>query len=312
MTMARPGFPDNRRFAFTIFDDTDESTLENVAPVYRLLADLGFRTTKSVWPLPSVPGARVGGTALDCRPYLDLVRGLQGQGFEIALHNVRNHDAPRAMVEEGFARFHALLGHYPRLHANHSQNRENIYWGAARLGTALVRSAYSVATRFARDHYFQGHVAGSPYFWGDLCQQHIRYVRNFTFNEINLDRINPTMPYRDPSKPYVNYWFSACDGTDVETFCSLLTEANQDRLEAEGGVCIVYTHFGKGFCRDGRLDPRFEGLMRRLAGKPGWFVPVTELLDHLRVTRNPGAIPRAELGRMERRWLYYKLRVGTT
>ena len=27
----------------------------------------------------------------------------------------------------------------------------------------------------------------------------------------------------------------------------MLTEAAQDRLEAEGGACIMYTHFGHGF-----------------------------------------------------------------
>jgi hypothetical protein len=54
-------FPNNKKFAFTILDDTDLSTAENVGPVYRLLAELGMRTTKSVWPLASVRGGRQGG-----------------------------------------------------------------------------------------------------------------------------------------------------------------------------------------------------------------------------------------------------------
>ena len=41
--------PEGKRFVFTIFDDTDSATLENVRGVYALLADLGFRTTKSCW-----------------------------------------------------------------------------------------------------------------------------------------------------------------------------------------------------------------------------------------------------------------------
>jgi hypothetical protein len=32
--------PNNKKFAFTILDDTDLSTVENVSPVYRLLAEL--------------------------------------------------------------------------------------------------------------------------------------------------------------------------------------------------------------------------------------------------------------------------------
>ena len=44
-------FPDGKRFAFTIFDDTDVGTLESLRPIYDLLAQLGLRTTKTVWPL---------------------------------------------------------------------------------------------------------------------------------------------------------------------------------------------------------------------------------------------------------------------
>ena len=61
-----------------------------------------------------------------------------------------------------------------------------------------------------------------------------------------------------------------------------LSEENQDRLEEEGGVCIMYAHFAFGFCEDGRVNPRFEALMRRLVKKNGWFVPVHQVLDHLR------------------------------
>ena len=34
-------WPDGKRFAFTVFDDTDRATLDNVREVYALLADLG-------------------------------------------------------------------------------------------------------------------------------------------------------------------------------------------------------------------------------------------------------------------------------
>ena len=50
-------WPHGKRFAFTVFDDTDSATLENVSPVYALLRDLGFRTTKSVGRSPVI-GAR--------------------------------------------------------------------------------------------------------------------------------------------------------------------------------------------------------------------------------------------------------------
>ena len=44
-------FPQGKRFAFTIVDDTDVATVANVKPLYDLLHELGFRTTKTVWPL---------------------------------------------------------------------------------------------------------------------------------------------------------------------------------------------------------------------------------------------------------------------
>ena len=305
-------FPDNKRFAFSVFDDTDRSTVENVEPVYRLLTRLGIRTTKSVWPLPKAAGARLDGSTLEDKDYLDFVLWLQNEGFEIGLHNVRNYNATRDIVYQGLEQFHHLLGTSPRIHCNHDTNRENLYWGASRFETSTIRMAYNLATRFGHRNYFEGHVESSPYFWGDICKKRISYVRNFVFDEINLDRINPTLPYYDSSKPFVNFWFSSTDGATVQSFCKMLCEANQDRLEVEGGVCIMYTHFAAGFCRNGELYPAFERLMQRLAKKNGWFVPVATLLDHLQSTRKISDIPKRELAQMEQSWFFSKIRKGTT
>ena len=46
-------WPDGKLFAFSIIDDTDLSTLENVRPVYDYISELGLRTTKTVWMLPT-------------------------------------------------------------------------------------------------------------------------------------------------------------------------------------------------------------------------------------------------------------------
>jgi hypothetical protein len=83
-------FPDHCRFAFTIVDDTDNCTLDNIGPVYRLLAELGFRTTKTVWSLPNVPGGSFGGCTLQDPAYRMFIRKLSEQEFEIGMHNVRN------------------------------------------------------------------------------------------------------------------------------------------------------------------------------------------------------------------------------
>src|SRR5205807_9115221 len=151
-------FPGGRRFAVAICDDTDLATVANVAPMYRLLGELGVRSTKTVWPLAAVPGARIDGSTLEEPAYLEFVRSLDADGFEIALHNVRNHDAPRETVRLGLDRFRDCFGSYPRTHCNHSMNRENIYWGTERVTGGLRSGFYDVATRFRRRRYFQGGV----------------------------------------------------------------------------------------------------------------------------------------------------------
>jgi hypothetical protein len=101
----------------------------------------------------------------------------------------------------------------------------------------------------------------------------------------------------------VHSWFSSSDGADVTKFCDLISEANQDRLESEGGICIVYAHFACGFAAAGEVDARAKFLLRRLARKNGWFVPVSTLLDHLANTRGVRPINTRELRRMELHWL---------
>ncbi|MCJ7777683.1 MAG: hypothetical protein MUP16_05150, partial [Sedimentisphaerales bacterium] len=61
----RISWPNGKDFAFTVFDDTDLATLENVREVYSLLADYGFRTTKLVWPTCGDKKPRGGGATCD-------------------------------------------------------------------------------------------------------------------------------------------------------------------------------------------------------------------------------------------------------
>ena len=42
-------WPNNKQFAFTIFDDTDRANLKDNQLVYQCLNELNFKTTKSVW-----------------------------------------------------------------------------------------------------------------------------------------------------------------------------------------------------------------------------------------------------------------------
>lgn len=305
-------YPQNASFAFTIFDDTDWGTVTNLEPVYRFLESIGLRTTKSVWPLASDPNAPIGGCSLQERDYLHFVRSLRdNSGFEIALHNVRNSHSERSIVESGLNEYQELMGELPQIHCNHASNRDNIYWGSDRLSSMLCRFAYKTAT-FGKDRRFEGANEASPFFWGDLLQKNIPYVRNLVFPTINLLRVNPTLPYQDPTKPFVSHWFSSSEGANVQSFCDMISEENQDLLEAENGVCIMYTHFADGFVEAGQLNEQFRRQMRRLSAKNGWFVPVGELLDYLRGRREDCTISKKELRTMELAWLKFKLLRGSS
>lgn len=304
-------FPEEKRFALTIFDDTDCATVENVKPIYELLLELNIITTKSVWVFPTNDMTNPyyhSQTLLDPE-YLELIKWLHKCGFEIAFHNASMDSSVRDVTIAAFERFKALLGFYPRVHANHVDNRENLYWGDARLDMPLLR----FFMKFKRPgSYFSGHRPESPFFWGDVCRQHIVYVRNFVFREINLLRINPTMPYKDPNRPYVNYWFSSSEGGDVDSFNHLLSSKNQGKLEREGGVCIVYTHFANRFAECGKVNPKTRALLVELSKRSGWFVPVFTLLDYLRTQQRRETRSWAERISMEMRWALTKLIYGTS
>ena len=268
-------FPANKRFAFSILDDTDDATLKNVKPVYDALREYGLRTTKTVWPLDCPEGSQIffAADTLQNKPYLDFVHELADDGFEVAFHGATMEPSRRDRTIRALEFLKGEFGYYPRLFCNHGHNRENLYWGHKRFQTAILRHLSRLARR-EPSQFFTGDVEGSDYFWGDLCKERITYVRNFTFNRINLLTVDPGMPYRLPQTPFVNYWFSSADAPDVDAFNRLLTVERIDQLERERGVCIVSTHLGKGFCKDGKLNSDTADILRHLAGKPGWFVPV--------------------------------------
>jgi len=304
--MANITWPDGKRFAFTIFDDTDLTTLANGPPVYAFLQDQGFLTTKSVWPLRGNQVPEIGGATCVDDEYLAWAQQLQGQGFEIALHNVAFHSSTREVIAHGLEQFKQFFGSYPRSHANHAACLDNLYWGVERV-SGINKLLYNVLTCCQRIGKSLGHRADSDMFWADLCKQRISYVRNFVFDEINTLKACPYMPYHDADRPYVNNWFACSEGGDAGWFNRTIAEKNQDRLEEEGGACIMYTHLGKGFCKNGKLNGEFRRLMERLSRRHGWFVPVSTLLDYLKEQKGPCSITPAQRLEMERRWLFGRI-----
>lgn len=307
--MTEMRWPKNKQFALTIFDDTDGCALEELVIIYKFLYELGFRTTKSVWTLKASEAPVCPGATCEDSDYLVWLKEIKDAGFEIGLHNVAAGSSTRDRIKKGLDQFARHFGHQPYIHANHANNLENVYWGLKRFGDPLVRATYS-ALAIRKNRHFCGDEEGNPYFWGDLCKQRIRYIRNLVFREINTLSVCPIMPYHDPQKPFVNYWFASSNGRDADTFTRLLQSI--DDLQQEGGASIIYTHFADGFVCNGKLHSGFERVMREVAGRPGWFVPAGELLDWLKDSRPPTTpmLARSALVRMERRWLAQRILAG--
>jgi len=304
-------WPDGKRFAFSIFDDPDSQTLQDSTTIYEFLSELGVRSTIGVWPLAADPALRsdAGLTCADPE-YLKWILELQSRGFEIGFHNATSHTSLRGQTERALQRFEELFGETPKSMSNHYHSREALYWGDNRL-SGIQRTLYNLATRRKNRNASFGHRPSHPMFWGDLAHEKIRYCRNFVFGDINTLKECPQMPYHDPKRSFVNYWYASSEGANIQSCLSRIGEADQDRLEQQGGACILYVHFGHGFQEEGQINPRFRHLMQRIAAKQGWFVPVADLLDYLLTQRKDPVITTKQRSAIERRWLLHKFRHGS-
>jgi len=300
-------WPDGKDFAFTIFDDTEGGFLDRVRPIYDLLRTNGLRTTKSVWMFDRPDAPTWWGPSCEDEEYLRWLRPLQQDGFEIGYHGPACTSSDRDTVVAAIRRFAELFGPNAITYTNHAENAEAIYWGSARF-SGPVRWLYLLLTCFGNRRTFTGHIEHGSRFWGDVCKESIAFVRNFVFADINTLRMCPLMPYYDSTRPFVNAWFASSNGKDADQFVRLLGSANQARLEREHGACIVYTHFGKGFVKNGEIRADCRERIEELSSRNGWFVPVGELLSYLQ-GQHGGVHPirPSERRRLEWLWLWHKL-----
>jgi hypothetical protein len=305
--MRQIAWPDGYRFAFTIFDDPDSQSMDVSREMYALLHDLGLRTTKAIWVLEPAERNSPGDTC-QTPGFVDHCRALQERGFELAYHNGAPGTLTRADIVRSLDLFRAYFGHDPASMANH-YNADAIYWRSARLD-GIAQWVYAAAMRESSCSY--GHVEAHPCFWGDICRERIRYCRNFVFRTLNTLLACPYMPYADHDRQYVRSWYAASEGANRRSFLERMAEPHQDRLEEEGGACILYTHLGHGFVQDGRIDTDVRRLLARLASRRGWFVPVTTMLDYLAEVRGVHALTPRERGHLQWSWLTGKLLHGTS
>jgi len=272
-------FPNNKKFAFTIIDDTDNAFCDNIKPIYDFLNEKKIIITKTIWVYPprDIPYSK--GDSLQNIKYLDFVKDILKKGYEIGLHNVGSGDYKRPEIIKGINEFNEKLGFYPKLHVNHSYNKDNIYSGSKRFGFPLN---YLVKKLYSNYSTFFGDDPNSEYFWGDLHKKHIKYARNLEIDDINTLKKIPYMPYRDKKfDEYANYWYGSTFAPNQLMFNHIVSKKSIDRLENENGVCILYTHLGY-FMKKGKIDPGFIKMIDYISSKnTGWYVPVGQILDFL-------------------------------
>lgn len=313
-------WPDNKKFAFTIIDDTDNSTLENAPIIYDYLIQKKLYTTKSVWVRPGLDDyiySLVDGDTLANKNYFNWVKEIQSKGVEICLHSMSWSSSKRTEIISGFDFFEKNFGESKILiQHNDIKENESIYWGSKRLVfpfNVIFDFFAWVNPKGVSSKIYQGEIESSVYFWGDICKKKIKYVRNLVFPEINLFRITNKIVHKRNSTKYVNNWFLSSEAPDVESFVSLLNKANIDRLEFENGICIIYTHFGNGFVKNGILDDRFATVIDYISSKDGWYVPASEILDYLeRKDTKIFTLKYYEEFMLSFRWLIWKIFHGTS
>ncbi|MFN8548522.1 MAG: hypothetical protein U0527_11335 [Candidatus Eisenbacteria bacterium] len=281
-------FPPGKDCAIAITDDTDFFQFPTTLPVYDLLDSLGIRLTKTVWVFDhegSDP-ARVG-LSLRNPAYRRWVLAERDKGHEITMHSATSGDDPRDLTLAAFDTIRALTGDYPRLEIFHSGNKEALYWGGKRIPNRFLRRLYDLKMR----QTFQGDEPSSPLYWLDVSRDRVRYLRTFTFNDMDTWAVNPTMPYLDPATPGAPLWFASSNARWGEKFSRLFRPSNVEQLKRGHGVSVIYTHFGLWFTKQdatGRArlrDDVREALLRTGSDHAIEWVPAGELLDRMRVAQ---------------------------
>ena len=297
-------WPKKKEFTFTIIDDTDNSNINNIKPIYDYLTSKNIKTTKTVWVYPSRD--RYTGQTLQNNNYYKFIKLLKSDGFDIQLHNVGSGNFSRTEIIKGLDEFKQKLGKYPNMHINHCSNADNLYWGHKRFGMILRKTMQIIEGSKKR---FYGDEINSNYFWGDIAKEKIKFIRNRVFNGINTLKYDPKMPFREKRKIFSNYWFSSSDGHNLKQFNNLVTKSNIDKLKREKGLCIVQTHFASDFVdQQGKLDEIFKENINYLSKQNGWFVPANDILEYLLSQKKKDYVSSSYINKLDLRWLIDKIK----
>jgi hypothetical protein len=261
------------RAGFCITDDTDAATLASVRAVYDALHSLGLKPTKTVWPfepeepcgIPATPPSTLRGVTLADPAYRAYCAELAARGVEIALHGASAGNNRRDRTVAAFRMLESEFGNEGTFIC-HSKNADNVYWEEKVAPNAVLRRLLTLYSR----HRCFGEIDGSPYFWGDVCREKVRWIRLFRTRQTDTLAADPTMPYYEPGKPYVRGWFTATK----RSFHDCTTHEALDRLAAGHGLTVLYQYLHR-YADGDTVDATFRADAERLAGDGRILVDTT-------------------------------------
>ena len=270
--------PEEYDFAFLVIDDTDCAQLPEIEEVYNLLYENGMRTNKTVWVFPPRDEPKNFGASLAEVEYVEWIKKLQLQGFEIGLHNVGSGNFNREEIISGLKIYEHFLGSRPKTHVNHSYNRDNIYSGGERFCPFFARI---LGVLYPDYKGFEGNDPKSEFFWGDIHKDTIKYSRNVELPSLNIADFVKSVPfvYKD-KKQYSNFWYPATFCPNPLIWNKLVTNKAIEKLKKKRGAAIVYTHFGYYHLGNGQLDDGFKKSIEFMGNQNGWYVTLSEFLDY--------------------------------
>ena len=276
--------PHPYRAGFCITDDTDAATFEQVKAVYDFLLARNFRTTRTVWAfkpmdrcgIPPVPDSALRGITLEDGRYLEYCRKLHEYGYEICLHGASAGNNTREYTRKAFDFLERHIVPSDTFIC-HSKNADNLYWEEKVTSLPVFRW---LLKRYS-GHSCSGEVESSPFFWGDICKEKINQIRLFRTRCLDTLKSNPSMPWFDPRKPYVNGWFAATKRRIID--CA--AEQARAALKRDYGLTVLYQYLFRYADPDTlELDPRFTKAIDDIIADPEILVDtVSHIMGRLRL-----------------------------
>lgn len=273
--------------------------MEQVRSVYNFLSDRGFPTTKTVWAvppaercgLPPLPDSTLRGITLQDEEYAAYCDALFAKGFEICLHGASAGNNRREVQAQALDLMRHRYGN-PSTYICHSKNADNLYWEEQ----VTRLQPFRMLLQRMSHHRTLGAVEDSPYFWGDLCREHVKYIRLLRTRATDTLSANPSMPYYDPSRPYVKYWFSATK----RALKDCATPEALRSLRENHGLTVLYQYLHRyAYPETLELNPDFAASVERILQSGDILVaPVGRMMDRLRLMQGVFLLTHGE-----RNWL---------